>query len=72
MIAPMIGTWFIVAIVIFVVLAVGTGGVQLWAAFMDRRLGREVENDTDRPQPHGPGGLHESDEPRPPRGSDGG
>lgn len=62
MIAPMVSTWFIVVIIIFVVLAVGTGVVQLGAAFMDRRVGREVENDTDRPQPHGPGGLHDPDE----------
>lgn len=41
--------WILVAI--FVVVAVATGGVQLWAAFMDRRRGREIERDESRSHP---------------------
>ena len=43
----------------FIVLAILAGGVQVWAAFMDRRWGQKRETDSDRLHPHGPGDLHE-------------
>ncbi|MEX0428052.1 hypothetical protein AB3X52_10520 [Nocardioides sp. DS6] len=54
-----VSTWWIWIFGAFIVLAILAGGVQIWAAFMDRRVGRKVENDTDRLHPHGDGDLHE-------------
>lgn len=59
MISPMVSTWLIAVIIFFVIVAGATVGVQIWAAFMDRRRGREVETDAQRAHPHGAGDLHD-------------
>jgi hypothetical protein len=58
MTAPLVSTWLIAVIVFFVVFLVITAGAQLWAAFMDRRRGQEIESDTQRAHPHGEDDLH--------------
>lgn len=54
-----ISTTWVLIFAGFVLLAIIAGGVQIAAAFMDRRLGRKVGNDDDRLHPHGHGDLHE-------------
>jgi len=58
-VTPLVSTWLIAVIVFFVVFVVIVASAQLWAAFMDRRRGREIEGDRDRLHPHGPGDLHD-------------
>ncbi|MEP9384759.1 hypothetical protein [Nocardioides sp. KR10-350] len=53
-----LSTWWFWIFGAFILLAILTGGAQIWAAFMDRRRGREIENDPERPHPHGEGDLH--------------
>lgn len=40
--------WLIVFIILAVIIVAAVAGAQLWAAFMDRRVGQKVHTEEDR------------------------